>query len=353
MHKWKISVMAVLLLGLTAFVWLKPATLESEAERRPLATFPEFSSDWSEDFEAYAQDQFPLRDFFRSIKAFTSFNVFQKLDNNGLYMKDGHISRLDATMNPHLLEHAASRFQSLYDTYLADSNVYFSIVPDKNYFMTQGTTYPSLDYDELVASMKEQTSYMSYIDIFPLLELDDYYTTDSHWKQECIQDVAVHLAAQMGVTLEAEYTVETAATEWAGVYFGQLALPVSGDSLKYVTNAALESCVATSYDRGEAEPAAIYNQAAVDSKDPYTFFPDDAVFVMENPSATTDRELVIFRDSFGGSIAQYFCEGYAKVTLVDIRYVNPSLLGQWITWDGADVLFLYSATMLNNSSALK
>lgn len=350
-NRWMVCVMGILLLGLSLWVWLKPAGAFSDSERRALAQFPSWGEDFSEDFETYAQDQFPLRDAFRSVKAFTSLKLMRQMDNNGLYVKDGHISRLDPTLNESQLEHAASRFLHLQDLYLEDANVYFSIVPDKNYFLTEDM--PAYDYTSLVSYMQKVLPEFSYIDIFPLLSIEDYYRTDSHWRQECVQDVAAQLGAAMGVTLEDTYETVTATANFRGVYYGQLALPMEADVLNYVTNDMLEQCVATSYDSGVAAEASLYRLSAVNDKDPYTLFPDDAVFVMENPSAATDHELVLFRDSFGGSLAPYFCEAYAKVTLVDIRYVDPALLGQWISFDNCDVLFLYSTTMLNSSSALR
>ena len=41
-------------------------------------------------------------------------------------------------------------------------------------------------------------SYMTYIDIFDKLSIDDYYKTDSHWKQENITDVAEFISECMG-----------------------------------------------------------------------------------------------------------------------------------------------------------
>ena len=41
------------------------------------------------------------------------------------------------------------------------------------------------------------------------------------------------------------------------------------------------------------------------------------------------------------------------MTLVDIRYVQPELLGQLLDFHGQDVLFLYSTLVLNSSAALK
>ena len=70
-------------------------------------------------------------------------------------------------------------------------------------------------------------------------------------------------------------------------------------------------------------------------------------------TARTDRELVIFRDSFASSLAPLLLEGYSRVTLVDIRYLSPAQLGRYLTFTDQDVLFLYSTGVLNNSSTLK
>ena len=61
----------------------------------------------------------------------------------------------------------------------------------------------------------------------------------------------------------------------------------------------------------------------------------------------------MFRDSFGSSLVPLLAEGYARITLVDIRYVAPERLGMWLTFDNQDVLFLYSTPVLNNSETLK
>lgn len=43
---------------------------------------------------------------------------------------------------------------------------------------------------------------MPYIDLTDLLSLDDYYRTDSHWRQEKILPVAQRLAETMGTTID-------------------------------------------------------------------------------------------------------------------------------------------------------
>ena len=79
---------------------------------------------------------------------------------------------------------------------------------------------------------------------------------------------------------------------------------------------------------------------------------------IENPNATTDKELVIFRDSFGSSLGPLLAQGYKTVTLVDIREIpsgNLKVLARYIGLDftGKDVLMLYSTTVLNAGNELK
>ncbi|MBQ5777396.1 MAG: hypothetical protein IIV97_01125, partial [Oscillospiraceae bacterium] len=60
------------------------------------------------------------------------------------------------------------------------------------------------------------------------------------------------------------------------------------------------------------------------------------------------------RDSFCSSLLPLFAEEYAKITAVDIRYIPSAALGNFIPdFDGADVLFLYSTGMLNQSGAMR
>ena len=46
-------------------------------------------------------------------------------------------------------------------------------------------------------------------------------------------------------------------------------------------------------------------------------------------------------------------EGYAKITLADIRYLPSSQMGKLLDFTDTDVLFLYSVPVLNNSDTLK
>jgi hypothetical protein len=90
-------------------------------------------------------------------------------------------------------------------------------------------------------------------------------------------------------------------------------------------------------------------------QDPYDLFlrGAQAVVVLENPDAATDRELVYFRDSFGSSLAPLLAGSYARVTLVDLRYIDSRLLPDLIDVPaGSDVWFSYSSQILNHDTVL-
>lgn len=335
----------------------------SESERRVLESMPELSAEnvmsgkFMSDFETYAADHMPFRDGFRGIKSFCKLKLFVQSDVNGLYLKDGYIGKVESKLNPEMLEHAAEKFSYLHENYFSgkDMKIYLSIVPDKHYFLSADKSRASMDYGELVETIKSRTDYMEYIDIFPLLETSDYYRTDTHWRQEKIFDVAQEIARKMNVEFDVQYVQNRLDIPFYGVYYGQLSLPVKPDELFYMTSDTLESCVVTSYDTGVPVEKDVYDMEKAYGKDTYEMFlsGSDALIEIENPNADTKRELIVFRDSFASSITPYLVEGYSKITLVDIRYIQSSMLDKFIDFDNQDVLFLYSTLILNNSLSLK
>ena len=81
-----------LILCLSLICLLSPSKQFSEAERRELSQLPEFSLStlssgrFMSSFEDYTLDQFPFRDFFRTIKAYTSKYIFSHKSNNDIYV---------------------------------------------------------------------------------------------------------------------------------------------------------------------------------------------------------------------------------------------------------------------------
>lgn len=358
---WYIFPVIILWAALTAAAWFSPPEETSDAERRPLAQMPQFtlqdllSGEFMTDFEAYAVDQFPFRDAFRTVKAGFTYCVLGQKDNNGVYLSQGHAVRQEYPLNETSLSHALERFQYLYDTYLTDSRVLMAVVPDKNYYLAEDSGQLSMDYEALFSAVEGKMPWAEHISLTGVLSADDYYRTDTHWRQEELIPAAARLCRALGVSSPAEenYTRVTLSRPFYGVYYGQAALPMQPDTICLLENDLLDQCTVYDYETGKT--GEVYVMSKLESQDLYDVFLSGAraMLTIDNPGASTDRELIVFRDSFGSSIAPLLVHNYARVTLIDIRYISIDLLDQFLDFSGQDVLLLYSTLLLNNSASLR
>ena len=358
--------LAAVWLCLTFCMWLLPKAEFSETERRPLAQAPALTAEsiWNgsfmTDFAAYTLDQFPLRDTFRTVKAVFHSYVLQQSDNNGIYLADGYAAKLDYPLNTDALNTTLGRLQRVYESYLQEqgSNIFVSVVPDKGYYLAEANGYPALDYGAMFSQVQQSMPWATFVDITDCLQAEDYYFTDTHWRQEKLIPAARKLSNALGVTaprLE-DYTVTALERPFYGVYYGQAALPLPSETMYILESQLLKDCTVTGYDNmGKEIALQIYNEEDLQSKDLYDIYLSgvESILKIQNPNAATDRELIIFRDSFGSSMAPLLVQDYAEVTLIDIRYMNQNLLPTFVDFHGQDVLFLYSTLVLNNPDAFQ
>ena len=363
-NKNAIAVLALpvlLWLALTAALWFGPAQTSSEAERRPLAQMPEVTVDgvldgrFMEDFEAVALDQFPLRDAFRRVKSMFHFYVLNQSDNNDIYLADGYAVKQEYPLDPESVGRAADRFNHIYETYLKDCRVFLAVIPDKGQYLAEDSGHLKLHFGKLNSILSDAMPWAASIDLYSHLEAGDYYRTDIHWRQERLLDAAKALCDAMGVEAPVAEDYEVAALErpFYGVYYGQAALPMEPETMYLLESNLLKNCRVYDYESGGYTE--VYDLEKLTGRDLYDVFlsGSKSLLTIENPQADTDRELILFRDSFGSAMAPLLVQGYKTVTLVDIRYIQPDILGRFLEFGERDVLFLYSTSVLNNSETLK
>ena len=353
---------AAVWLCLAVAAWVYPAQAESTAERRALTQKPALTlgslldGSFMARFETAAQDQFPFREGFRTVKAAASYGLFRQGDNNGIYLSQGHAAKLEYPYQESAGDRAVKLFRTVYETYFAGKGgkAVFAVVPDKGYYLAFPGGYPAMDYDALFAKMKDQ-DWAEYVDLTDCLTADSYYKTDTHWRQEALLPAAEKLAQALGsaVPTGERYTPVALETPFYGVYRGQAALPLKADTLVMMTSPVLEACTVTNYETGKT--GTVYDLTKLDSRDLYDVYLSGAVSLLEitNPAGPEDKTLVVFRDSFGSSLVPLLAEGYGRVILVDLRYMPGSMLQDFVDVSGADVLFLYSTLVLNNSTLLR
>ncbi len=361
--KWGILTVLALWVILAVCSWIKPPAEISEAERRKLAGFPTFSTasllngSFANGFESYATDQFPLREVFRGLKSRFHRNILGQLDNNDIYLADGYAAKIEYPLSHSSLAHAKDRIRNIIGKYLADTDckVLLSIVPDKGYYLAKQNSYPAMDYDRLVSEMQGIAGVREYADLFDTLKLECYYRSDTHWRQEAIIPAADVLCGALGIPYASaqDYSRTNMNVAFYGVYKGQAALSMPAEALITLSSDILEGCRVFNYETDRY--ASVYDETKKESRDPYDIYLSGAAALLriENPAQDNGRQLVVFRDSFGSSIIPLLVHGYETVMVVDIRYMSPDILEQFIEFTDQDVLFLYSTTVLNNSAALK
>jgi len=349
--------------GLVLLAWFSKPGAVSMTERRPLAQKPSVSAEallsgsFMEKFEAYTVDQFPLRDDFRTAKSLFSYYGLQQKDNNGIYLADGSAAKLEYPLNNPSVSHALKKIHGIYEKYLKDSNgrIFATVIPDKGYYLAEANGYPAMDYEALFARITGEMPYARFVDITGDLSPDSYYRTDTHWRQEQLFPVAQTLCEAMDVTApKAEDFTQTLATQsFYGVYYGQAALPMKPDSLYLLESPLLKDCRV--YDHETNTYRSVYDIEKLGGADPYEVYLSGAraLLTIENPNGKPGRELIVFRDSFAGSLIPLLLTDYSTITLVDTRYVNSAFLDRFLTFHGQDILFAYSTLLLNNSATMK
>ena len=327
----------------------------STTERRKLQQLPELTvenvidTSFQEDFDKYALDQFIFRDALRSIKANVNYNIFKKLENNGIYVIDDYIFKSEYPTNIKSIDNFIDKINGIGTHLTKENKVYYMIIPDKNYY-SNNKKYLNIDYDLLYEKIKDIN--YQYIEVRDILSLHDYYKTDTHWKQENLNGVVNRLGSAMGFEINTTYE-ENTYSPFYGVYYGQAALNGKGDELNYLTNDTVNYSRVNYYENKKEN--SVYPLDNLENLDKYDIFLDGASsFVeIENPKNKSGRKLVIFRDSFGSSLAPLLIDAYSKITLIDTRYITSDIYLDMIEFTNQDILFLYSTLIVNNSNSLK
>ena len=324
----------------------------SNTERRKLSTFPKFSltSKYITEVDEYLLDHFPLRDTFRSIKAKFNYNILKKLGNNGIYLKDNYIFKSNYPTNKKNINNFINKTNKIKELFNENNNIYMLVVPDKNYYLNEDL-FLDIDYDYIYNEVNKLN--FNNIDIRDIMTLNDYYETDTHWRQEHLDKVIKRISDSIGFEYKNIEYKENSYDKFYGVYYGESAINRSPETIKYLTNDIIESASVKYLENQDLNK--VYSMNKLTSLDSYEVYLDGASSFIEitNKNSFNDKELIIFRDSFGSSITPLLIPYYKKITLIDNRYINSDIFSNYIEFNNQDILFIYSTLIINESLSLK
>ncbi|MCM1052404.1 MAG: hypothetical protein NC483_00280 [Ruminococcus sp.] len=332
-----------------AFLFIEDKEI-SFNERRKLATKEVLKEDFIDNLDDYMKDQFLLRDSFISLNSIYDRYILNIIDSNDVYVSNNYIIEKNYPLNEASVNNFIKKLNYINDTYLKNSKVYYAVIPDKGYYLDDNK-YLKLDYNYIFNKLKKEIN-INYIDITNVLNLEDYYKTDIHIKQESYFNVIEELGYYLNFNYKKEEYDTLVYNSFYGSSYRKVPIFIRPDKMKILSNEVIENALVKHLEYGEKS---IYELEKLNSMDSYNIYlgGPSAFIEIENKLATTDRELIIFRDSFASSLTPLLLDEYKKITLIDLRYIKMDLVSNYVDFNNKDVLLLYSTLIVNSSNLLK
>lgn len=215
--------------------------------------------------------------------------------------------------------------------------------------------YLKLNHNKIVEIMNENIDKnMTYIEIADCFNLNSYYKTDLHIKQEEYEKAVMKISKEMtGKKIDFSKYSKEKITDFYGIYYGQSMIDIGKDEIYCLKDENTENSIVYNFENNKETK--VYDLDKLKSRDLYDVFLSGPVSILEirNENVTEEKELIVFRDSFASSLAPLLLQNYSKITLIDIRYVLSDMLEEFVEFKNQDVLFLYNDLILNNSTMLK
>lgn len=350
-------------LTLVFSIWnlLRPTRSFSENENRYLAQFPEVTAEavldgeFSEEYETYLADQFPLRDSWISLKTRMELLIGKKDINNVYFGDDGWlIDKYRGTLDEDRIADNLSKlgdFTAYAAEKLGSEHVRVMLVPTASAVLDNHMPPFAEDFDQaaLIAQAAGLCPDGVALDLLPVLgahkEEPIYYHTDHHWTTLGAYYGYAAWAESIGLApyAQEDFTVETASDAFYGTTHSKVNVSVQPDSiLRYTPNWPVSYHL--TFNLGEKESGSLYDETKLEGKDKYSYFLGGNNPIVEITSSCGEegRRLLIIKDSYSHCFAPFAVNHFEETTLIDLRYFNLGVKQYMEQEEFTDILVLYS-----------
>lgn len=328
-------------------------------ENRYLNQIPQFSAasffsgDWSEDIEAYTNDQFVLRDAFVALKSYTE-QALGKTENHGIYLsEEGSLIQQFVAPDYTLVDKNIAAIKSLLDS--SDIPIYTTIIPTANdiyhYKLPEYTpTISELEFIEYVEDNLDQCIHV-YDTLLAHNTEDIYYNTDHHWTSlgayYAYCEIITALKAEDAVSLDS-YTSELLSSSFYGsTYASSGVRNVTSDSITiYVPNQNI-----LVYDDATPSDQSLYDYEQLGTSDEYRVF-QGGNYPLVALSGSGEGNLLIVKDSFANSLVPFLLAHYEHIYMIDLRYNRTGIDHYIDEYDISEILICYSTTNFSTDTNL-
>ncbi|MGM9598007.1 MAG: DHHW family protein [Eubacteriales bacterium] len=332
---------------------LIPDKYYSESEKRLLQQFPSISFDsflsgkLASDIEAYLSDQFPARDKWITVKTLAGLICGKRESGNVYFGKDGFLidkfSGYDTERYKKNTE--ALRLLSEYMKNNYGISVRVMLVPTAIEIMSDKLPpfAPHASQQDMLEYAKKQG--LDIVDVSETLRSHSdeyiYYRTDHHYTSlGAYYCYAAWMSAAGRTPLPLEqFQSEVLCENFRGTTYSKVNYPFAPyDTITAYYRAKNHK---VSYNGGAYVTDSIYERKYLGGKDQY------AVFLNSNQSETVidgegEGRLLIIKDSYANTFAQFVVDGYEETHLIDLRFYRGSV-SDYVSEHGiTEILVLYN-----------
>lgn len=331
---------------------LLPDKLYSDSEKRKLAQFPQLSPEeildgkLSDSAEDYLADQFPGRDGWVTAKVLTEL-ISGKRESGGVYFaQDGYLIDKFTTYSQKQFAANINTLCKLEET-LSQSGIPMKVmlVPTAADILSDKLPAfaPNLSQSDFISYAEKQD--LDVTDVSDILREHSgeyiYYKTDHHWTSLGAYYAYCAWKSSKGETAEAlsAWTHEKLCDNFRGTTYAKVNYPFAPFDTIDAYYKQTENTV--SYNDGAYVTDSLYERKYLDGSDQYAAFlnSNQALTVI---SGSGTGKLLIIKDSYANTFAQFPADDYAETYLIDMRFYRGSVSKYAVDNGITDVLVLYN-----------
>ncbi|QUI21519.1 hypothetical protein HZI73_04085 [Vallitalea pronyensis] len=362
---WIVSIMFItIIFSLSLATLLSDKKLFSEEENRFLKPLPQLTYDQfvhnnlTRAYDTYLNDHFIHRYQWVRLKVTTDYLMGRK-EHNGIYLSTKYLVENVKDKGKYYSDDNIHQMIQFSKNVPESSAVYFMLIPSASAIQSYKVPPNAHTFNQwaFIQQTYGQTEpYMNNIGIYDdLLSYKHdyiYYQTDHHWTMDGAYIAYKRMAQVMDFTPVPyeDLDVKTVSKDFKGSLHTKSGFDhVQSDVMKAIDHDNIDEFIVYNGENKQTHEG-IYFEAYLTKKDKYTYF-----LGINQPKVTiktktpSDRQLLIFKDSYAHCLVPFLTYTYDKITLIDMRYVNSDILSDLQLSDYNDILFMYSIDVILNT----
>ena len=353
-------VFLIFIYGMALWFLFSPKTDYSSSEKRYLQKFPDtnvekvLSGEFGSEFETFFADQFPQRNTWVGLNAYTALAEGNNGASGVYNCKNGYLINKPVSTDNNLDKNVGAVVDF---AKTIDAPTTVMLVPSTGYIADDvlPTFHDKYNDDEDISRISSTLSKekIGFVDLRERFKSEYkngsqlYYKTDHHWTTKGAYTGYQELCKALGITPIDDSTLKKDSyPDFYGTTYSSsgfwLTPPDNIEIWSNPKNSDKNISVKITEGANVKTSGSMYFTDHLKEDDEYPVFIDGnhALTEITNTNAKNGTILLI-KDSFSHSLAPFLAENYSKVVLVDLRYYKESVSQLVSTYNPEQVVVLY------------